>query len=207
MPRIVSRETLKPMITIQTEEILAELAPLDTVQAYLDEVWNANGKFNLFSRQLNQSDLQVIVAESLLPIKLGWITAESGPLLDIGSGWGIPSIPLAMACPGLEITLVERSLKKAGFLSFLLNRLGIKASVINGELRGLDSALTFQLITLRRVAFDKRIISDIRSRLASHGTVISFGPHCPPDLPVPLQVVSYTIDGLSSRQLFRITDF
>lgn len=195
------------MIAIQAEDILDALAPADTLQAYLDEVWNANRKFNLFSRQLKKPDLRLIVAESLLPVKLGWIVRESGSLLDIGSGWGIPSIPLALACPGLNITLVERSGKKAGFLSLLLNRLGIKAAVFNGELSSLDLDSQFRLITLRRVAFDKRIVTDIRTHLAPHGAVISFGPHLPAALPIPPQVVSYSIDGLPPRQLFRITDF
>lgn len=195
------------MITIQTEDILAELAPADSVDAFLDEVWNANGKFNLFSRNLNRSDLRTIIAESLLPVKLGWISPGSGPLLDIGSGWGIPSIPIVLACSGLEITLVERSQKKAAFLSLLLNRLGIKATVLNDELSAFGSRSSFGLVTLRLVAFDRRLISEIRSHLASHGAVISFGPHLPPDVSVPPEVVSYTIDGQPPRQLFRITEF
>ncbi|NMC44982.1 MAG: hypothetical protein GYA46_13770 [candidate division Zixibacteria bacterium] len=195
------------MITIQTDKILAEMAPTDTVRAFLEEVWNANGKFNLFSRQLQKPDLGLIVAESLLPVKLGWVTSESGSLLDIGSGWGIPSLPLIMACPGLDVTLIERSQKKAGFLSLLLNRLELNAEVFNGELKKLDQDLHFQLITIRQVAFDRRLITDIRTHLAPHGAVISFGPHLPASLPAPPQVVSYSIDGLPPRQLFRITDF
>lgn len=195
------------MITVQTDKILAEMAPTDTVRAFLEEVWNANGRFNLFSRQLQKPDLRLIVAESLLPVKLGWVTTESGSLLDIGSGWGIPSLPLIMASPGLNATLIERSRKKAGFLSLLLNRLGLKANVFNGELNQLNQGLLFQLITLRRVAFDKRLMADICAHLEPHGAVISFGPHLPPNLPTPPQVVSYSIDGLPPRQLFRITDF
>lgn len=195
------------MITIQTEDILAELATANAIDVFLDEVWNANEKFNLFSRQLNRPDLRTIVAESLLPVKLGWISPDSGPLLDIGSGWGIPSIPIVLACSGLEITLVERSQKKAAFLSLLINRLGIKATVFNDELSALGSQSSFGLVTLRLVAFDRRLISEIRSHLASHGAVVSFGPHLPSDLPVPPEVVSYTIDGQPPRQLFRITEF
>jgi 16S rRNA G527 N7-methylase RsmG len=103
--------------------------------------------------------------------------------------------------------MVERSQKKAGFLSLLLNRLGIKASVYGGELHSLDHESKFRTITLRRVAFDRQLVSNIRAHLAPQGTVISFGPHLIPDISIQPQVISYTIDGLPPRQLFRATDF
>ncbi len=195
------------MLTIKTEEILGRLVPGDKLQAYLDEVWAANAKFNLFSRQMNRNDLRITVAESLLPVDLGWVDSESGPALDIGSGWGIPSIPLVMACPGLDLTLVERSLKKAGFLLLLLNRLGIKAKVFDGELDGLDPALKYRLITLRRVAFEKKISNEIRHHLAPQAPVISFGPHLPESPTMSPELVSYSIDGLPPRQVYRLFDF
>jgi 16S rRNA G527 N7-methylase RsmG len=195
------------MLIVKTEEILGRLAPGDMLQAYLAEVRRANGKFNLYSRQLSKKDLRTIVAESLLPVDLGWITAESGPVLDIGSGWGIPSIPLTMACPGLDLTMVERSQKKADFLSLLLNRLGIKAKVFNGELKSLDPELKYRLITLRRVAFEKKISHEIRNHLAPQAAVISFGTGFPQTTSHSPQLVSYTIDDLPPRQMYRLIDF
>lgn len=194
------------MLTIKTEEILTRLVPKEPLERFLAEVWAANRKFNLFSRQMSQDDLRMVIAESLVPIELGWVGSESGPALDIGSGWGIPSIPLALACPGLDLTMIERSQKKAGFLSLVLNRLGIKASVVNGELGHLDPELKYRLITLRRVAFDKRITAEIHARLAPGGAVISFGPHLPESPAFSTQLVSYTIDDLPPRQVYRLTN-
>jgi len=38
------------------------------------------------------------------------------PMLDVGSGGGLPGIPLAIAQPGLPLTLMDASQKKCGFM-------------------------------------------------------------------------------------------
>jgi 16S rRNA (guanine527-N7)-methyltransferase len=40
----------------------------------------------------------------------------SGPLLDVGSGAGLPGIPIAIACPDLQVTLLDASQKRCGFM-------------------------------------------------------------------------------------------
>lgn len=49
-----------------------------------------------------------------------------GRLLDIGSGGGFPAIPLKVALPGLDVTLVERSAKRSGFLRKVIGALGLQ---------------------------------------------------------------------------------
>jgi 16S rRNA (guanine527-N7)-methyltransferase len=39
-----------------------------------------------------------------------------GPLVDVGSGGGVPGIPLASALPDREVTLLDSSAKKVAFL-------------------------------------------------------------------------------------------
>lgn len=47
-------------------------------------------------------------------------------LVDIGSGAGIPGIPLAIARPELEVTLLESNGKKARFLGTVQRELGLE---------------------------------------------------------------------------------
>ena len=50
----------------------------------------------------------------------------TGPLLDVGSGGGLPGIPLAIAQPALAVTMVDTVQKKASFLQQAAIQLGLK---------------------------------------------------------------------------------
>jgi len=52
--------------------------------------------------------------------------SSSGTVLDIGSGAGIPGLPLKIARPGFEVHLIESKAKKVSFLRDMIRRLGLK---------------------------------------------------------------------------------
>jgi 16S rRNA (guanine527-N7)-methyltransferase len=64
------------------------------------------------------------------------------PLVDVGSGGGLPAIPLAIVT-GCPVTLVESITKKAAFLEAAIGTLGLSGHVIpqRAELAGRDPDL------------------------------------------------------------------
>jgi 16S rRNA (guanine527-N7)-methyltransferase len=59
---------------------------------------------------------------------------EPGELVaDIGSGAGLPGIPLAIAKPGLRIVLVESMSRRTEFLGLVLAELGLDVEVVRGR--------------------------------------------------------------------------
>jgi 16S rRNA (guanine527-N7)-methyltransferase len=54
----------------------------------------------------------------------------AGSLVDLGSGAGIPGIPLAVMRPSLRVALVEASRKKAAFLELAVRDLGLAHTVV-----------------------------------------------------------------------------
>lgn len=50
---------------------------------------------------------------------------ESGRLADIGSGAGVPGLPVAVLRPGLRVVLADAARKKAGFLEIAVRDLGL----------------------------------------------------------------------------------
>ena len=62
------------------------------------------------------------------PLLARWGGAAAVPALrciDVGSGGGFPGVPLALALPQLQVTLLESTRKKADFLTHLVAALGL----------------------------------------------------------------------------------
>jgi 16S rRNA (guanine527-N7)-methyltransferase len=51
------------------------------------------------------------------------------PYVDVGSGGGMPAIPIAIAS-GIAVTMIEATAKKARFLESTLERLGLRGTVV-----------------------------------------------------------------------------
>jgi 16S rRNA (guanine527-N7)-methyltransferase len=52
---------------------------------------------------------------------------------DIGSGAGLPGLPLAIANPGLRVVLVESLLRRTDFLHSAVTELGLDVEVVRGR--------------------------------------------------------------------------
>jgi 16S rRNA (guanine527-N7)-methyltransferase len=61
------------------------------------------------------------------------LISDEETVVDVGSGAGLPGIPMALARPGARITLVEPLLRRADFLSELVAELGLDVTVIRGR--------------------------------------------------------------------------
>lgn len=72
----------------------------------------------------------ILDALTLLPLLAD--LPEGSSVIDVGSGGGLPGVPLAITMPGLRFTLLEATGKKAEFLSALVPALGLgNCRVIN----------------------------------------------------------------------------
>ena len=71
-------------------------------------------------------------------------------LADLGTGPGLPGIPLAIAHPGLQVALVESNGKKARFLREAVRSLGLaNARVLEARAEAVDEPGGFDVVTAR----------------------------------------------------------
>ena len=76
-----------------------------------------------------------------------------GALADLGTGAGLPGIPLAIVKPGLRVTLVESNGKKARFMREAVRTLGLAdVRVAESRIEALDEPGQYAAITARALA-------------------------------------------------------
>lgn len=94
--------------------------------------------------------------DSLLPVKLGYIPRE-GCLADVGTGAGLPGMPVAIMCPQLKVTLMDAQEKRCAFLRDVKEQLkldNVEVMHIRAEEAGRRTGLReqFDICTARAVA-------------------------------------------------------
>ena len=90
--------------------------------------------------------------------------------IDVGSGGGLPGIPLAIARPDLQITLIDSVAKKTAFLLQAKAELGLEnVSVVTGRVETLQDDKGFDTITSRAFSDLKEFVTLTRHLLAPGG--------------------------------------
>ncbi|WP_227997793.1 16S rRNA (guanine(527)-N(7))-methyltransferase RsmG [Nocardia australiensis] len=107
---------------------------------------------------------------------LGELIAEGSSVVDVGSGAGLPGIPLAIARPDLRITLVEPLLRRTIFLSEFIESAGLDVTVVRGraEQSGvLKEAGGADVVTSRAVAPLAKLAQWSLPLLRDHGRMLA----------------------------------
>ena len=110
---------------------------------------------------------------------------ESGRLLDIGSGMGVPGIPLLIAKPLLTGVLVERRKKRAEFLRHVVRKLNLKAEVYDADVCSLSS-LHVDVCVARAVTNEQQLLEMCSAHVNDAAIAV---------LPVPQEHHVADVDG------------
>lgn len=138
---------------------------------YLEILYQYKNKIHLVSHQ----DYSCIGLRHFLPslISLPFI-GNPHYACDIGAGAGFPSVPIKIFRPEINFTLFESTKKKARFLQYLTNELGLtEIEVIN--LRAEDyPEKKFDLILIKAAGKIKKLIKTIDYLIAPGGIAIFY---------------------------------
>ena len=147
-------------------------------------------------------------------------------LLDVGTGPGLPGIPLAIAQPDVAITLWERMARRVRFLQMACRELGLKnVSVqecdIEKSTRTPESPV-FDTVVARAVAPVETLWPVMRDHLSADGRLTVYSHIAKPDDLLPdgesapeervsktpplagLEEVAYSVPGLAHRHYLQL---
>ncbi len=115
----------------------------------------------LWSRHVANS----AVVEELVPVDCS--------LADVGSGAGLPGLPIALVRPDISVVLIEPLLRRSTFLTEVVERLGLadRVSVVRG--RAEEVKVVTDVVTARAVAPMGRLAAWTLPLVTLGGTVLA----------------------------------
>lgn len=180
---------------------------VEKLDAFNALLFRWNQKINLTSIADPDEAIDRLLLEPLLAAR--HIPALATRLMDVGSGGGSPAIPLKLALPQLHLTMVEAKVRKSAFLREASRQLGLTTTEV--ETTRVEELLAqphlheaFDLISMRAVRIESRMLNTIQAFLKPGGHVLLFrGPHGPaePLVVPPLQWIDTypLVEALQSR--------
>ena len=144
------RETLKEALSAM--EITLPEERIDTLCTFAQRVIEQNEVMNLTAITEPKAVAKLHLADSLTVLKCADLAGKS--LIDVGCGAGFPGVPLKIACPELNLTLLDSLGKRVRWLEETLPTLGINAECLTGRAEELvtDRRETYDFATSRAVA-------------------------------------------------------
>ena len=123
-----ARQVLKDLGVAIPDQTSAQLA------CYLDLLLAANKHFNLTAVRDRDQAWRRLIVDSLTLLAEQDDLPQGASVIDVGSGGGLPGLPLAVARGDLRVTLLEATGKKARFLDRCVGDLSLASvRVVHGR--------------------------------------------------------------------------
>ena len=181
-------------------------SPLGVALAgYVDLLMRWNRRINLTALADDDNGIDRLVIEPLVAAQR--LPRSDAVVIDIGSGGGSPAVPMKLAVPSLRLRMVESRTRKAAFLREVVRRLALQETRVEAcrfeELVDREElAAQFDVVSLRAVRTDARMLRGIEPLVRADGVVFLFGRIRGNDaaVPAPWRVVGdYPLLATASR--------
>lgn len=152
--------------------------------AFADALFEANKQINLVSRKLGRDEVRAMVDAFAATLESVGLAPPSG-LLDIGTGGGLPGIPLAIRHPSTRVVLAESRKLRVTWLNRVVAELGLEnVTVLGGNVLDYPELEdTFAVVTAFGVGRPQHAIALCAPYLAPGGVAVLSAPArpAPPD--------------------------
>jgi len=130
--------------------------------------WNA--AYNLTSVR----DMKLMVTRHILDSIVVHPYLEGIRILDVGSGAGLPGIPLAIINPHMHFTLLDSNNKKTRFIQQAVTELGlVNVTVVTERVENFHPEQRFDTVTARAYSAIENLITGIQQLLADNAVILA----------------------------------
>lgn len=149
---------------------------LQNLEAFVHLFQDYNKHTNLSAIRKTDEIWQKHIIDSLMPLKFEKL---NGTLLDIGTGGGLPAIPLAIALEDLNVRAIDSVGKKIKACNYFISELGLK-NVITRQARAEDLAAEskeyhhYDIVVARATAYLPKILDWAEVYMKPDGKIILY---------------------------------
>lgn len=155
-----------PHTAEQTEQLLA----------FIKLIAKWNKAYNLTAVRNNEDMARLHILDSLAILP----HIEGKRVIDIGTGAGLPGIPLAIFMPEVEFVLLDSNAKKTRFVQQVILELKLKnVSVLHTRVEDYQPELGFDTVTMRAFASLPDIMKLTAHLLSADGVLLAMKGQIP----------------------------
>ena len=118
------------LLALGIEDLGLELSPsnIADLELFLQEMgrWNQVHNLTAIEGEKDSIRLHLIDSIAVLPVLKRFLKGSSPKIADLGSGGGLPAIPIAIVQPDWRLSLIEAIRKKTAFLQHVRGKLKLK---------------------------------------------------------------------------------
>lgn len=174
-------ETWKARLDAGAHEMGVELdeSQVEILWRYAEKLRERNRHVNLTSIDSPEGILTLHMLDSLsLVPHLG----DARRIIDVGTGGGFPGIPLAVACPGRDFTLIDGTQKKIRFVAESIEQLDIRnARAIAARAESYTGEKNFDAVVVRAVGSLADVLHNAAKLVGEGGRLLAMKGRLPED--------------------------
>ena len=145
----MTKEELRYALMMQ--QLHVDDSTMEKLEALISYTLEANEKFNLTAITNEEEFRELMIYDSLLPMK--YVDFTNKKVLDLGTGAGFPGLPLLL-CNNMKLTFLDSTAKKINHIEqyLLANNLEAKAVAARAEDYAKKNREKFDIVISRAVS-------------------------------------------------------
>ena len=193
------RETL--LAGLVQLNLVLDQAQIDQLLAYIQLIEKWNKAYNLTAVR----DIHEMVTTHLLDSLAILSHVQGSRIADIGTGAGLPGIPLAICRPDWQFSLVDGNSKKTRFVQQAVLELRLRnVEVFHARVENMQANIAFDTVLCRAFASMPDIVRLCRHLLTASGQILAMKGQTPHEelleLSEAYQIIPVSVPGIDAER-------